>query len=163
MRKIILLITICIFGIGSEVNWSSGKSVNEREYKEAVKEYVDKTYPERVREWKSNEKGREYRVIDGLSWQDSYDSKSKKMSFPEAKSYCQNLDLSGYDDWRLPSKNELKKVFHSRSKFKNKTTSFYWTSSTFDPDSGSYGVNFRHGYSYWYENSKKGYVRCVRR
>ncbi|MDC7220299.1 MAG: DUF1566 domain-containing protein [Spirochaetales bacterium] len=41
----------------------------------------------------------------GLTWQQTPDF--SRMSFDEAKEYCENLTLGGYDDWRLPTIKEL--------------------------------------------------------
>lgn len=41
----------------------------------------------------------------GLQWQQTPDF--ERMSFDEAKEYCENLVLGGYDDWRLPTIKEL--------------------------------------------------------
>ena len=32
------------------------------------------------------------------------------MSWPEAKRFVDNMELNGYDDWEMPTQNELKKV-----------------------------------------------------
>ena len=43
--------------------------------------------------------------ITGLIWQQI--PTSEKMSWEEAEEYCENLELDGYDDWRLPTVKEL--------------------------------------------------------
>lgn len=45
--------------------------------------------------------------ITGLQWQNNEDVKAKRDSWDEAKKYCENLELSTYSDWRLPTKKEL--------------------------------------------------------
>lgn len=57
-----------------------------------------------------------YRIWDdsatGLSWQDpqkdAYTSDYQGLTQPDAKRYCQELVLGGYDDWRLPTIDELR-------------------------------------------------------
>ena len=45
--------------------------------------------------------------ITKLQWQDDSDARSVKKSWQGAISYCEDLSLGGYSDWRLPNKNEL--------------------------------------------------------
>lgn len=44
-------------------------------------------------------------TIDGLVW--AVESNGKDIKWPEAVEYCENLELAGHDDWRLPSLDEL--------------------------------------------------------
>ena len=59
-------------------------------------------------------------------------------SWKEALSYCENLEYAGYDDWRLPNKNELLSlVDYSKagteaevfSSFPGMTPDIFWTST----------------------------------
>jgi len=72
----------------------------------------------------------------GLMWQQ--DTGPVNYNWKEALSYCENLTLAGYNDWRLPSANELQSlVDYSRYNpsidtiFSNTVSSFYWSSTTF--------------------------------
>jgi len=47
-------------------------------------------------------------AITGLMWQQS--DSGEGMDWPSALSYCENLDLAGYDDWRLPNAKELQYI-----------------------------------------------------
>jgi len=42
---------------------------------------------------------------------------------------CYNLELNGYDDWFLPSKDELNKLYQNKFIIGGFTTDFYWSSS----------------------------------
>ena len=44
----------------------------------------------------------------GLIWQQV---EPEAMTWTEALAYCENLQLAGYDDWRLPNRNELQSIF----------------------------------------------------
>ncbi len=61
---------------------------------------------------------------------------SKKMHFYGAWDYCQKMDLAGYDDWRVITKDEARDLLElSRSKvnvkhaFRNVKEEIYWTST----------------------------------
>jgi hypothetical protein len=98
-----------------------------------------------------------------LMWQKADDG--TKRDWAQAGTYCDELVLGGYSDWRLPRVDELltivdysqfdpasDDVFGSRS-------FFYWSSSTVGFDPGvAWGVSFDDGKTYW---DIKG-VRCAR-
>ncbi|MFA6010877.1 MAG: DUF1566 domain-containing protein, partial [Desulfobacteraceae bacterium] len=79
-------------------------------------------------------------IIDnktGLMWQKESASGNGK-TFNDALTYCENLSLGGYSDWRLPNKNELTSLlsFDRPSPtidpmFTNTNQGGYWTSTTF--------------------------------
>ncbi len=138
--------------------------------------------------------------ITGLMWQDNQDARKvlkpwqTEESFNEcvgkngkkrnirkcsdtsgdtAATYCDNLTLGNYNDWRLPSVEELRYIMiHSHRKyainttvFKNVKPAYYWT-STRDLDSEEGFVNvagfFEHGYINQDEGTTPRPVRCVR-
>jgi len=43
--------------------------------------------------------------------------------------YCADLELGGYKDWFLPSKDELYKLYLNRDAFKGISPSYYWSST----------------------------------
>lgn len=47
-------------------------------------------------------------AINGLEW--PRESNGKNIKWPEAVAYCQELELAGHDDWRLPSLEELERL-----------------------------------------------------
>jgi hypothetical protein len=54
-------------------------------------------------------------ILQGKMWQKSDDSIQR--SWAEANEYCTNLNFLGYNDWQLPTKDELKSlVFCSNGK-----------------------------------------------
>jgi hypothetical protein len=47
-------------------------------------------------------------VIDGLMW--AVRSNGQNVEWEPANAYCENLELAGYTDWRLPTLEELESV-----------------------------------------------------
>jgi hypothetical protein len=94
-------------------------------------------------------------------------------SFEHALSYCENLDLAGYDDWRLPNIKELVSIVDydehwpsiDTSYFPNTNTMHYWSSTT-DTLSPDYiwHVKFDTGriVSRLKTSTGSKYARCVR-
>ncbi len=123
-----------------------------------------------------------------LQWQDNSDAKTVQKTWSEAKEYCENLTLGGYDDWRLPSMDELltivdygryspaiNPVFQNVGSFwKNGVevddyiVSSYWSSTNFAfNNSLAWSVVF-HDYNNYIANtiaeftSNNNLIRCVR-
>jgi len=124
--------------------------------------------------------------VTGLMWQDDSEAKTTRKpwitkanydagkyndtSGDTASTYCANLILGGYDDWRLPTRKELAsivdlgRVYPSLDpEFLNFESDYYWSSTTYAYSSGNAWVVFFNlgdqGNSYKYGSF---YVRCVR-
>ena len=127
--------------------------------------------------YKYHDKGTFTDTTTGLMWQVNEDGEKKK--YGEALMYCQMLDLGGYDDWRVPTKEELQRLVHPgfeilKQIFPGLQEERYWASSPedelywaensgkiaytidFDPGSSNYGraITYYRTYSY--------FVRAVR-
>ena len=122
----------------------------------------------------------------GLMWQD--DEKTKTIfkrwvtqanydagnyndtSGDTATSYCSNLTLGGYTDWRLPTQTELEGIVDSNRTspsldvtFVNSASGRYWSSTTVDYNHKlARGVYFNNGSSGKSLKRYKSFVRCVR-
>ena len=107
-------------------------------------------------------------TIDDLMWEDTKEATNTNINWQNAFNYCVNLKIAHYDDFRLPTINELTKLYGNKEKIYNGFGGkFYWSSSTFDDEHmiWNYSVvkNFETG-----ENQKsikefeQGRIRCVR-
>jgi len=74
----------------------------------------DAQYTDNSPDFTSNGDGTVSDNISGLMWQQSPDTDqdnvidaNDKLTFTGAQSYCDNLDLAGYSDWRLPDIKQL--------------------------------------------------------
>lgn len=71
-------------------------------------------------------------TVTGLMWQQT---DGGEMTIESAETYCQNLNLGGYDDWRLPSAQEAFSIFnHGKQNppldlavFQNTGAEYWWT------------------------------------
>jgi hypothetical protein len=111
----------------------------------------------------------------GLMWQDEeYTLKElsvfekpikeykKVLTWNSAKQYCKDLKLSGFYEWRLPSREELRDLNKIKKKLKYAPNKFYFSSELRKPF-GVYGVIFGHGDSWIGTKAPNfGLVRCVR-
>ena len=132
--------------------------------------------------------------ITGLMWQDDADSGSitKKWltdanydtcindttsaacyntSGDTAVSYCSDLGLGGYSDWRLPTAAELEGIVDygkynpsiDTADFNNSSSGTYWSFTTSENHSyNAWSVYFGNGNVYDYYKDGSYYVRCVR-
>jgi formylglycine-generating enzyme required for sulfatase activity len=108
--------------------------------------------------------------ITGLIWQQG---QSGQKTWEGAITYCEEeLFLAGYEDWRLPSKNELTSIIDYNKYnpaidtivFPGAYAEFYWSSTTFANDSSNaWSAHFYGGLvNYWDKSSSDPYARCVR-
>lgn len=114
-------------------------------------------------------------VITGLCWQKDFDT-GGEMTWANAISYCDTLDLGGHSDWSLPSNNQLMtlideigvsgatEVTLESFGFLNIHSTYYWSSSEYVPDtSKAWLVRFNTGHNgSLYAKTSAEYVVCVR-
>jgi hypothetical protein len=91
-------------------------------------------------------------------------SSSSSMEFELANGYCDALILNGYDDWRLPTDNELNMLYQNQVEIGGFVNNYYWSSTEW-PGKGSFYVlirGFRNGIHDSQSKFGKCAVRCVR-
>lgn len=128
-----------------------------------------------------------YIVIDGstgLMWQDDNDTESQSITCHQAIEYAKDLRLGGFDDWRLPTKNEPRAIIDTGdiSIWKRSTfhlfkpvypaiksvlnycrSSFYWSSIVNSLLTSSvWGVDFKYGSICGKLRYLNAYVWCAR-
>ena len=101
-----------------------------------------------------------------LWWEDTSMPGTQLLTWREAISYCEALELDFFDDWRLPNIFELASITVSLKNWGDSQKT-YWSSTTYpgrrmsamiylyDPL-----VSYRHRYIL--DKGEKAYVRCVR-
>lgn len=86
---------------------------------------------------------------------------------------CSDLELNGYSDWFLPSKNELDAIYQTlylkgKGEFKDYYAEYYWTSSeeftydTVNTGSTAWTLLFQNGNFNWNFKHSINYVRPIR-
>jgi len=128
-------------------------------------------------------------VVDnttGLMWQDNIDAKTIQKQWittinynagnytntlgDTASTYCNNLTLGGFNDWRLSTREELlsiidysKSTLIINSAFINSTNNYYWCGTTHAniPDS-AWIIYFKYGNTRYNRKDSTYYVRCIR-
>ena len=109
-----------------------------------------------------------------LEWQDDYSDNSnslKQTTWQNAIDYCENLNLDGKSDWRLPNTNELVSLVDDKKYnpsidaiFQNTNSSNSWSSTTdVNNVNDAWIVSFDYGHQdYNGTKANSYYVRCVR-
>lgn len=70
-------------------------------------------------------------TVIGSGLQNTLDIRSGCGTAGIAARVCFNYSFNGYDDWFLPSRDEIKMLYQNRVAIGGFTTDFYWTSSEF--------------------------------
>ena len=126
-------------------------------------------------------------IIGELMWE----KETQEMTWYEATEYAKNLRLGGYDDWRLPTseellgvvilcggvvlalgdgdweeiinKNKANEIYQTKYKVKGFESDYYWSSITnVDFKHDAWYVGFHYGNGDWDSKFNSSYARCVR-
>jgi len=114
----------------------------------------------------------------GIPWNGSYTTTTTGTSIGDGKSnttkivqvqgdgnyaakICDDLVLNGYDDWFLPSKDELNMLYQNRNMIGGFSTDYYWSSSEYNYNN-AWIQNFDNGFQDAYNKYTTCSVRAVR-
>ena len=108
--------------------------------------------------------------VTNLEWQDNKELKNIRKNWNDAKEYCDKLELGGFTDWRLPTREELYSIIDfSRVNsaysaiFANSSSDYYWTSTTSLKDNAkAWVVYFYNGMLSLEDKDSAVNIRCVR-
>ena len=109
-------------------------------------------------------------IQTGLMWQQT--PSDNVMTWQDSLSYCKNLQIAGYSDWRLPSQNELRSIVDYSKYMPSIDIDFlniknlnweYWSATTYARHTGlAWYINLGLGENNSYSKSYSLYVRAVR-
>ena len=110
--------------------------------------------------------------LTGLMWTKDAQQVKGTIKWTNALTACNNLDLAGYTDWRLPNVKALLNLIDYREHdpalplghpFDNVQIIFYWSSTNYDSlPLHAWGVYLYNGYAYNYHKATNAYVWPVR-
>lgn len=114
-------------------------------------------------------------VVDkkhNLMWQDHRENTKILISHIKASTYCDELKLGGFANWRIPSINEYKYIIDKsrgnkpmiNKAFRHILADGYWAKNRTWRTLGKYGyyVFFKSGAIYYQNRTYPKYIRCVR-
>jgi Protein of unknown function (DUF1566) len=113
-----------------------------------------------------NENGTITDTETGLMWVSK--DNGAPINWPDAKKYCENLNVAGYSDWRIPTLAELATLYTPHEKNKNgyhtialvdTTAQSCWSSERKGNLAGRF--NFTYGEIYWIRQMYSGPTRVL--
>ena len=84
-----------------------------------------------------------------------------ELNWDDAMSYCADYTVGQYDDWYLPSKDELNQLYQQQTAIGGFEGDYYWSSTEYDNGnawSQSFFIGYQSGYGKYFPIS----VRAVR-
>jgi hypothetical protein len=84
-----------------------------------------------------------------------------------AAKLCDDLELNGYSDWFLPSRDELYEMYAQKTLIGGFTNNIYWSSTESEfavlPEEAAWVVSMSNGTQAWTAKSVSLPVRCIRK
>lgn len=88
----------------------------------------------------------------------------KLVKWQEAINLAKEFRDGGFDDWRIPVKEDLLKLFNNKDLIGGFQVGNYWTSQlSKEDDKGAYLINFYNGFTYTEYMENAVYARFVRK
>lgn len=186
MKVFMVLLFLSLTANALEFEWSDDSvGLTKSEQESVLNKYIDLKYPreakirrekiarnkkKQIEKLERERKERDENIVtmNGLMWQDDYTSKTIERDWKDAKKYCSELELGGFSDWFLPSKNLLENIVDKRrnptikKEFKFIVSGDYWSSSLLSDSFTAWLVRFKDGHTYSYFGIYSNYVRCAR-
>jgi hypothetical protein len=121
--------------------------------------------------------------VTNLMWQrvskEEWNDRKNYITWYEAKEYCEELSLGGYEDWRLPSIVELRSIVdrskdnptldpifyekNNNNSFNKLNSNYFWSNTPLAPGiSNVWGIDFKDGSEYWRRKEDQYAVKCIR-
>ena len=129
--------------------------------------YEEQKKDKKMPRYMDNEDGTISDIKSCLMWQEADDGILR--NFKDAKKYAENLTLAGYNDWRVPTIEELSTIVDFKRCDPAISPAFdcqsgkYWSSSSYADDSSyAWYVGFYSGGTGWACKTNSLFVRCVR-
>ena len=82
-------------------------------------------------------------------------------SWESALEICTNSKINGFNDWSLPSMEELRMIYKNRNEIGGFNNYWYW-SKTENDSKNSFGINFRSLNEEFADKRLEFYVRPIR-
>jgi len=107
-------------------------------------------------------------LINNNMWEDRKENATKMLDWRKAEIYCRFLELGGFHDWQLPTKEQLEDLYKNKTMIYNGFgKSFYWSRSMKSNAENlwqyAFIKYFETGESkYSVQEISKGHIRCVK-
>jgi len=99
----------------------------------------------------------------GTGYQNTLDIVAANCGSSTAANICNNLELNEYNDWFLPSTDELNKLYLSKELIGGFSDNEYWSSTEYEPDTDySWGQSFLNGGQGTLPRNINFHVRAIR-
>ena len=94
-------------------------------------------------------------LLTGLMWLEDVNKAGTTKTWADALTYCNDLNDSGYDDWRLPNVKELQSLIDfgqtssalpSGHPFSNVVLNYYWSSTSWNSETDNAWIVHDYGY-----------------